>query len=299
MERFDGKTGPKVGIFSDGTDWSMPLVDFAVAVEERGFTALTLNEHPHIPLNSPRSQFPTGGPIPERYARYYCPYTALAFVAARTSLEVGPSVSLIAEHDPIALAKSIATLDSLSGGRLLLGIGWGWNREEFEAQGFPSNVRAQVMEEKLMLMKALWTNDVASYKGQFVNLAPSMSWPKPASKPHPPVFGGIPRGPRNYKRLARWADGWIPMGYPASEEFGYERCKRELAQELEAVGRDPATFRVISLHADLSPSSIAQALEHAHKFGNERILMRVKELSTKEALDTLDSIAKSVAKVLF
>jgi alkanesulfonate monooxygenase SsuD/methylene tetrahydromethanopterin reductase-like flavin-dependent oxidoreductase (luciferase family) len=133
MNAFNGSTGPKIGVFADSTDRSMPILDLAGAMEDRGFTGLFLNEHPHIPVDAPRSQIPLGGPVPERYARFWCPFAALAMVAARTSMEVGPTISLIAEHDPIALAKTVATLDVLTNRRFVLGVGWGWHREEFEA----------------------------------------------------------------------------------------------------------------------------------------------------------------------
>ena len=308
MKDFDGSTGPKIGVFADSTDRSMPILDLAEAMEERGFTGLFLNEHPHIPVDAPRSRFPRGGPIPDRYARFWCPYAALAMVAARTSMEVGPTISLIAEHDPIALAKTVATLDVLTDGRFLLGVGWGWHREEFEAQGFPANVRAKVLEEKLAVMKALWTEDVASYEGEFVKLAPSRSWPKPVSIPHVPVFGGLPASERNFKRLARWAAGWIPMGSPLrttavdgsttapSLEFG--TCLERIRAELAAVDRDPAAFRVMVVHTDLSASGLEAAVERAAQLGVERINLRLEEGGADDLLPVLDSAADILHGIL-
>src|SRR6187200_964785 len=133
----------------------MPLLDFARAVEDRGFSGLFLNEHTHLPVDMPTSEFPAGGPVPERYARFWDPYIALSFVAATTSLEIGTGVSLIGEHDPIQLAHAVASLDALSGGRLVLGVGWGWNREEFANHGRSPKVRARVVEEWLSVMRAL------------------------------------------------------------------------------------------------------------------------------------------------
>ncbi len=147
MTVFDGRSGPKIGLFADCTDESMPILDLAQALTERGFTGLFLNEHPHMPVEHPRSEFPAGGPIPGRYARFWCPFTALSFVAAQTDLDVGTCISLVGEHDAIALAKSIATLDVLSEGRFVLGVGFGWHREEFEDHGHPAKVRARVVEE--------------------------------------------------------------------------------------------------------------------------------------------------------
>ncbi len=157
-------TRPRIGIFADCTDLSMPILELAEALEERGFEGLFLNEHTHLPVDTPRSQYPAGGPTPERYARFWDPYIALSFVAARTALEVGPCVSLVAEHDPIALAKAVATLDVLSGGRFVLGVGFGWNREEVEDHGHDAKVRARVVEEAVAVMRALWTKEIASLR---------------------------------------------------------------------------------------------------------------------------------------
>jgi probable F420-dependent oxidoreductase len=300
MTTFDGTTGPKIGIFSDSTDRSMPILELASAVEERGFTGLFLNEHPHLPVESGRSQFPRGGPVPQHYARFWCPYAALAMVAARTRLEVGPTVSLVAEHDPIALAKTIATLDVLTERRFLLGVGWGWHREEFEAQGFPANVRARVMEEKLAIMKALWTEEVASYEGKFVALKPSMSWPKPASRPHPPVFGGLPPSERNFKRLARWADGWIPMASWSDPRTTRDfRCSMaRIHEELDAVGRDPVAFRIMVIHVDLTPDGLRRGVEAAVEHGVERINLRITEGGADHVLPALDASADTLHELL-
>jgi probable F420-dependent oxidoreductase len=203
-------TRPKIGIFADCTDVSMPVLNLAVEAERRGFEGLFLNEHTHLPVHAPRSQFPAGGPTPLRYARFWDPYVALSFVAARTSLEIGPCVSLVAEHDPIALAKAAATLDVLSGGRLVLGVGFGWNREEVEDHGHPAKTRARVVTESVALMRELWTKEVASFTGEYFQLSPSMAWPKPLRQPGPPVLLGAPATARNFRRIASWADGWIP-----------------------------------------------------------------------------------------
>jgi probable F420-dependent oxidoreductase len=203
---------PSIGIFADLTDRTMPLLDFARAVEDRGFSGVFLNEHTHLPVDMPTSQFPVGGPVPERYARFWDPYIALSFVAAATSLEIGTGVSLIGEHDPIQLAHAVASLDALSGGRLVLGVGWGWNREEFANHGRSPKVRARVVEEWVSLMGALWTEDVASFDGEFVQMTPSRMWPKPVQRPRPPVLLGAPAGERTFARVARFADGWITMG---------------------------------------------------------------------------------------
>ena len=235
---FSAEGLPSIGVFADCTDRSMPIVELAKALEDRGFTGLFLNEHPHLPVASERSAYPAGGEIPDRYARFWDPYIALSFVAAQTSLEIGPTVSLVAEHDAIALAKAVATLDVLSGGRLLLGVGFGWHREEFEDHGLPANVRAAVVEETVEMMKRLWCDDVAEYAGSYRRLSPSRSWPKPAQQPHPPVLLGAPASERNFERVARWADGWIPMANPILEP-AYEAWLTDLRRCWDARGPRP------------------------------------------------------------
>jgi probable F420-dependent oxidoreductase len=311
VKPFDGRRGPRVGVFADCTDASMPLLDLAIAVEERGFTGLFLNEHTHIPVDCPSSQYPPGGPIPERYARFWDPYVALSFVAARTGLEVGPTVSLVGEHDPIALAKAVATLDELSGGRLVLGVGWGWNREEFEDHGFPANRRAQVVGEKLALMKRLWTDEVASFDGEFVRLSPSRSWPKPHQKPHPPILLGVPPSRRNFARIAAWADGWIPMGNALFDPT-FAQQLAELSEEWEQAGRvgtprisvlltgfvkTPGSERMPTV--DMGSDQIADVLGRADAFGVERLMVAgLGHGPASEVLPRLDALSEAVARAL-
>jgi alkanesulfonate monooxygenase SsuD/methylene tetrahydromethanopterin reductase-like flavin-dependent oxidoreductase (luciferase family) len=177
---------PLVAVFADLTDQTMDLIEFARATEDRGFGGIFLNEHTHLPISHPTSRFPAGGEIPERYARFWDPYIALSFVAASTGLEIGTAISLIGEHDPIQLGHATATLDHLSGGRLVLGIGWGWLREEFADHGRRPEERAQVLEEWVQVLRSMWRDDVASYSGRYVTLSPSHCWPKPLQPGGPP-----------------------------------------------------------------------------------------------------------------
>ncbi|WP_157910611.1 TIGR03619 family F420-dependent LLM class oxidoreductase [Pseudofrankia sp. BMG5.36] len=289
----------------------MPILDLAKACEERGFTGLFLNEHTHIPVDSSRSQYPPGGPIPERYARFWDPYIALSFVAAQTSLEIGPTVSLVGEHDPIALAKAVATLDVLSEGRLVLGVGWGWNREEFEAHGFPANRRAQVLGETLQLMTSLWTEEIASYSGEFLDLKPSRSWPKPYQKPRPPILLGVPPSPRNFERIAAWADGWVPMGN-ALFDSDLPRHLDAIAEQWEARGRTEA-FRLSILLTGfrrpgdanamtavaMGPAQASDVLERAEKVRAERLIVGgLGHVGADKILPRLDRLADAFGKAL-
>jgi probable F420-dependent oxidoreductase len=287
---------PSVGVFADCTDRSMPIVELAQELEARGFTGLYLNEHAHLPVSSERSSYPAGGDIPDRYARFWDPFIALSFVAARTSLEVGPTVSLVGEHDAIALAKAIATLDVLSGGRLLLGVGFGWHREEFEDHGLPANVRAKVVEETVELMKRLWCDEVAEYAGTYRRLSPSRSWPKPAQQPHPPVLLGAPASQRNFERIVRWADGWIPMANPILEP-SYAEWVAELRRRWEAAGREPDRLQMLALLTTTPTRDLPVAIERATELGVQRVAVRVNESGRDEILPRLDRLQAAVTAV--
>jgi len=280
---------PRIGIFADLTDRTMPLVDFARAVEERGFSGLFLNEHTHLPVDMPTSHFPPGGEVPERYARFWDPYIALSFVAATTSLEIGTAVSLIGEHDPIQLAHAVASLDVLSGGRLVLGVGWGWNREEFANHGRSPTVRARVVEEWVGLMRELWTKDVAAYAGEFVKLAPSRMWPKPAQHRSPPVLLGAPAAERTFRRIARWADGWITMGAVLTAAD-----VAALREAWDAGGRDgsPRITAIYNPLPDAPPFADAVAL--AGDLGVERVLYHVFDGDRDRMVRRLDRAATAL-----
>jgi len=281
----------KLAIFADLTDQTMPLVDFAVAVEERGFSGLFLNEHTHLPVDHSTSRFPAGGATPERYARFWDPYIALSFVAATTGLDVGTAVSLIGEHDPIALAHQIGSLDALSDGRFVFGVGWGWNREEFANHGRPPTVRAQVVEEWVRVLSELWANDVAEYQGDFMQLTPSRMWPKPVQRPRPPVLMGGPPSDRNLRRIADWADGWITMGQPVCERE-FDDAVRRLREAWAVAGRDPSALRLDVIYnpfRDAPPP--AEAAARARELGAERFLYHVFEGDTAQMTRRLDRAA--------
>ena len=274
----------------------MSIVDFARAAEERGFTGLFLNEHTHIPLAHARSSFPAtvDGEIPDRYAHFLDPYVALSFVAASTSLEVGPMVSLVAEHDAIALAKAAATLDVLSGGRLLLGVGFGWNREEFEDHGLPANVRADVVEETVQLMRQLWCDDIAAFDGKFRSLSPSRSWPKPVRDRHLPVLLGAPASDRNFDRVVRWADGWVPMANPIFEPQ-YAAWLTDLRSRWERAGRDPAALQLMALLTTVPARDLPSAVNRLAELGVQRAAVHVAEGDADDSVRRLDRLAAAIA----
>jgi probable F420-dependent oxidoreductase len=202
----------RFGIATLSTDRTLRPDLAAAAIEERGFHAFYTGEHTHIPV-SRRTPHPlTGEHLDDMYRRTLDPWVALPLAAGATSaLRLGTSVALPAEHDPIVLAKQIATLDHLSGGRVIFGIGFGWNREEMEHHGVDPARRRDVVREKVMAMQAIWSQDEAAYEGEFVRFEAIWSWPKPAQARVPVWFGSAP-GPKTYRHLAEYGDGWMPNG---------------------------------------------------------------------------------------
>ena len=178
----------RLGVFYFNPDYGIDTGELARALEERGFDSLYVPEHTHIPT-SRRTPFPAGGELPKRYSHIRDPFVGLSFAAAATkTLLLGTGICLIPERDPIATAKCVASLDQLSGGRFIFGIGGGWNVEEMENHGAQYNTRFKLMRERILAMKALWTQEEASFHGEFVNFDPVWSWPKPAQRPHPPIL---------------------------------------------------------------------------------------------------------------
>ena len=196
-----------VGYFPthDGVD----PATFARLVEERGHRSLFFPEHTHIPA-SRETPYPAGGELPRVYSHTYDLFVSLAAAATATStLRIASGICLVIERDPIVTAKEVASVDHLSGGRLDFGVGAGWNREEMRNHGTDPRTRMELMAERVEAMKAIWTQDEASYQGQYVNFERIWSWPKPVQRPHPPVLVGG-NGPTVLDRVLRFGDGWMP-----------------------------------------------------------------------------------------
>ena len=230
----------KLGIFSFNTDYGMRPDDLAKAAEERGFESFWVGEHTHIPAERV-SPYPGGGDLPRPYYHMADPFVSLMAAAAATSeIRIGTGVCLVIEHDPIVLAKEVATLDHLSDGRFLFGIGGGWNAEEMANHGTPFNRRWKVLRERIEAMKAIWTQEEASYEGEFVSFERIISYPKCAQKPHPPIiYGGAT--PMGLKRTIRYCDGWIPIDVLLDDLPGGIAGLDRLAEE---AGRDPASIGI-------------------------------------------------------
>jgi probable F420-dependent oxidoreductase len=228
----------------------------------------------------------------ERYQRSLDPYVASAYVAAVTSLEIGTGISLVAQHDAIALAKTIATLEHLAPGRVVLGVGFGYNRHEAEDHGIDFERRTAVVEETVRLMRALWTDDEAAFEGRFRRVSVSWSWPKPASG-RPPVLLGARGTPRNFARVVDWADGWIPMGRGATD-VGPEL--NELRRRWEDAGRT-AELQVCCWFQPGSRARLVEELERAAALGIQRMQLYLEDRTRDEALPLLDDVAAAVADI--
>src|SRR5207237_1144188 len=191
------------------TDYSMSAPELAQALEARGFESVWAPEHSHIPL-SRKSPFPGGGDVPKRYYDVMDPFVTLTAAAMATKkLKVATGICLVVQRDPIQTAKLVASIDQISGGRFLFGIGAGWNAEEMEDHGTAFKTRFKLMHERVDAMRAIWTQSKAEYHGEFVNFDPMMTWPKPVQKPHPPIMvgGAFPYGAR---RALSYGNGWMP-----------------------------------------------------------------------------------------
>ncbi|HZT87213.1 MAG TPA: LLM class F420-dependent oxidoreductase [Stellaceae bacterium] len=197
------------------TDYSIPPADLAAALEQRGFESMWAPEHSHIPL-SRKSPFPGGGELPKHYSEVLDPFVVLTAAAAVTkNLRLGTGVCLVIQRDPIQTAKLVASLDQVSSGRFLFGVGGGWNEEEIADHGTAFKTRFKLMRERIEAMKEIWTKPEAEYHGEFVDFPPMAAWPKPVQKPHPPIIvgGAFPHAAR---RAVRYGQGWVPIAGRAS-----------------------------------------------------------------------------------
>jgi probable F420-dependent oxidoreductase len=272
----------EIGVTMFVTDRAMPPVELARAVEERGLGSLFLPEHTHIPV-SRRTPYPGGGELPDEYRRTYDPFVALAAASAITSrLVVGTGVCLVAQHDPITLAKEVASLDHVSGGRFVFGIGFGWNVDEMEDHGVEAKTRRDVVREKVLAMKSLWTQEEGSFDGTYVRISPSWSWPKPVQDPHPPIFIGGAAGPALFRHVVDYADGWMPIG-----GAGMRGVLPELHRVAEEAGRDPDTVKLMVFGA----RGDAAQMDYYRSLGVTRTVLGLPSAPTETILPILDRYA--------
>ena len=232
----------KVGVLTFPTHYSIQPDELARLVEEHGFESLFVAEHTHIPV-SRRTPYPAGGELPREYSHTYDPFVALTAAAAATSeLKLATGICLVIQRDPIVTAKEVATLDRISGGRFMFGVGAGWNREEMESHGTDPGTRFSLLRERIEAMKAIWTQDEAEYSGRHVSFERLWQWPKPLQEPHPPVLLGG-NGPKVLERVVAFADGWIPNWGVESQEELIGRIQK-LQQMAADAGRGPIPVTV-------------------------------------------------------
>jgi probable F420-dependent oxidoreductase len=267
------------------TDQAIPPAELAREAEARGFTSFYVPEHTHIPTGR-RTPSPAGEPLGEEYKRSLDPFVALTAAASVTErLRVGTGIALVAQRDPIVMAKEVASLDWVSGGRFVLGIGFGWNQDEIEDHGVPFGRRREVVAEKVAAMKALWTQDEAGYQGQFVRFEPSWSWPKPVQQPHPPILLGGGGGPKLFEAIADYGDGWMPIG-----GAGVRKALPALRETVEAAGRDPDELVVIPFGVAPDPGK----LDYYAEIGFPEVVFRLPPAPADVVLPILDRYAEFI-----
>lgn len=273
----------KFGIATFVTDEGIRPGPLGRALEERGFDSVWLAEHSHIPT-SRASPYPGGGDLPRIYYRTLDPFVALTAMAETTSdLLLGTGIALMPQRDVIHTATQTASLDLVSGGRLMFGVGAGWNREEMRNHGVDPRTRGRLMTEQLHALTELWTQDEAEFHGEHVDLERSYCWPKPVQSPHPPIYlGGESEAALN--RLAEVGDGWLPRAHLSFDEI--RRVRADLADR----GKPDVPTTVFAGPAD--PEAVARYADA----GVERVTFMLKTLPESESLATLDELAAVVEK---
>jgi probable F420-dependent oxidoreductase len=274
------------------TDESIEPAELARMAEERGFESVFVTEHTHIPL-SRETPYPAGGELPREYWRIYDPFVALTTMAAVTErIRIGTAICLLVERDPITTAKQVASLDRLSGGRFLFGIGAGWNLEEMRNHGTDPAKRFRILRERVEACKALWAEEVASYHGEFVNFDEVVSRPAPLQEPHPPILVGG-NGPKVHQRLLAYGDGWFPNRIPPDDQMIARVEELQRLGEQAGRGRVPVTIQI--------PPRDLSVLERYEEAGVTRSvhMLRAGDAATREGAERkLDEWAERISSYL-
>ena len=277
------------GVYMFDTEYAIPVVELARAAEDRGFESLWVPEHTHIPA-SRRSPWPGGPDLPREYLHTGDPFVALAAAAAATTrLRIGTGICLVVEHDPITLAKTVATLDLVSNGRFIFGIGGGWNAEEMENHGTDFPKRWAVLRERVLAMKEIWTKEAAAFQGEFVRFDPIWSYPKPVQKPHPPILLGV-NTPSARQRVVEYCDGWLPIPGRAGD---LAAGIADLRQRAERAGRDPRSLTV-TVYGGKPDEGAVRGYAAA---GAERVVFTLPPAGGDVVLPLLDRLAKLAARL--
>ena len=276
------------GVAMFATDYAIAPADLGRALEERGFESLWLPEHTHIPT-SRKSPWPGGGDLPKEYWHSYDPFVALTAAASVTRrLKLATGICLLIERDPIVTAKEVASLDRLSDGRFIFGIGGGWNAEEMEHHGTPFGKRWRILRERVLAMKELWTKDEAEFHGEYVRFEKSWAWPKPVQRPHPPILMGGD-GPKTLDRVVEFCDGWMPIGRAGTGDFPAKIA--DLRARAERGGRDPKRLPVTIFGVKPDRAEIDRLVAA----GVERVVFLIPSGGADAVLPRLDALTKLIA----
>ncbi|MEV6165853.1 LLM class F420-dependent oxidoreductase [Streptomyces sp. NPDC052052] len=271
----------KFGVSTFITDQGISPTALGTALEERSFDSLFIAEHTHIPVNR-QTPYPGGGDLPDIYYRTLDPFVALTAIGVVTErLLLGTGIALIPERDPIITAKEVASLDLVSGGRVILGVGVGWNREEMRNHGTDPATRGRLTDERLLAMRELWIEEKAEFHGDFVDFDPVFSWPKPVQRPHPPIYVGGGEGA--FRRVARFGDAWLANGV-VPQELGPQ------IERLNALADREVPVTVYGVPGD------PEQIEAYRELGVERLLFSLPTMPEAETLEHLDRLADIMAR---
>jgi probable F420-dependent oxidoreductase len=278
-----------IGLCMFPTDYAIRPAELGRLAEEHGFESLLVPEHTHIPT-SRKSPWPGGGELPKEYSHTYDPFVALGTVAEATErLKIGTGICLVVERDPITTAKEVASIDRLSGGRFLFGVGAGWNREEMENHGTDPRRRFSLMRERIEAMKAIWANDEAEYHGEHVDFDPIWAWPKPLQEPHPPIIVGG-NGAKVVDRVVAYGDEWMPnVGRSGIDELA-ERI-RELHEKAAAAGRGEIRVSGFAAARDL------ESVERLREAGFDRLFWYVPPEPREQVVPRIERYAERLREI--
>ena len=281
--------GMDIGLVIFPTDKGIQPIELAREAEARGFRSLWFPEHSHIPSSR---RTPWGGregapPLPEEYWRTHDQFLALAAAAAvTTTIKLATGITLVAQRDPLWLAKEVATLDQLSNGRFLFGIGYGWNHEEMEHHGVDIPRRRKEVREKILACKELWTKDEASFHGEYVNFEASWAWPKPVQQPNPPIVVGASPTELHFRHICEYGDAWMPI----EGRYSVGPKWQELQQYAADHGRDPATLQL----GVFAPQATSEHLAELRDLGTSFVALGLPALDREGALRAMDRYAPLV-----
>ena len=277
------------GAMMFATDYAIRPDDLAKLLEDRGFESFWVPEHSHIPAER-TSPWPGGGELPKEYWHSYDPFVALTAAAAvTTNLKLGTGICLVIERDPIMMAKEVASLDYLSNGRFIFGIGGGWNAEEMANHGTRFRSRWRLLRERILAMKEIWTQEEPEYHGEFVNFDKMWAYPKPVQRPHPPILMGGD-GATTFDRVVEFCDGWMPIsGRPAQGPSLAEKIAM-LCRQAEDAGRDPASINITTFGGRPDADAVAR-LEEA---GVNRVIFGLPSAEKDTVMPLIDECAKFI-----